>query len=179
MWSHFVRLHQASGVTSNHRHFGSFRFLLWWKFLSLSKIPVWMVLVAGANKRMNARISCDCLLMNPIPMIIIIDWWTQTSAEMRALSSPPTTPLRGDSSLTRSQSSSAKVKRRSRSKSPFRSFRWKRSSTTADQSDEEEGICFISCIISYIRICARHSLSTESVIKYDWRSRRNPVVLSK
>lgn len=62
-------------------------------------------------------------------------------AENRALSSQPSTPLRGDTSLTRSQSSSSKVKRRSRSKSPFRSFRWKRSSTnTADQSDEDEGI---------------------------------------
>lgn len=71
----------------------------------------------------------------------------KTSAELRALSSPPTTPLKGDSSLNRSQSSSAKVKRRSRSKSPFRSFRWKRSSTAnADQSDEEdgqEGILFV------------------------------------
>jgi hypothetical protein len=61
---------------------------------------------------------------------------------MRALSSLPSTPQKGDVSLTRSQSSSAKVKRRSRSKSPFRSFRWKRSSAAnGDQSDEEEGIC--------------------------------------
>lgn len=68
----------------------------------------------------------------------------ETPAELRALSSPPTTPLKGDTSLPRSQSSSAKVKRRSRSKSPFRSFRWKRSSTAneQDQSDEEEGISF-------------------------------------
>lgn len=57
------------------------------------------------------------------------------------MSSMPATPTRGDSSLTRSQSSSSKVKRRSRSKSPFRSFRWKRSSTTnGDEDGEEEGI---------------------------------------
>lgn len=75
---------------------------------------------------------------------------SKTPAELRALSSPPTTPLKGDASLNRSQSSSAKVKRRSRSKSPFRSFRWKRSSTAnADQSDEEEGICLF---ISYINL---------------------------
>lgn len=74
----------------------------------------------------------------------------QTSAELRALSSQPSTPQRGDSSLSRSQSSSAKVKRRSRSKSPFRSFRWKRSSTTnADQSDEEEGIFSFLILVAY------------------------------
>jgi len=75
---------------------------------------------------------------------------SKRKAELRALSSSstsqPSTPQKGDSSLTRSQSSSAKVKRRSRSKSPFRSFRWKRSSTAnADQSDEEEEgiiLCF-------------------------------------
>lgn len=57
-----------------------------------------------------------------------------------------TTPTKNDSSLTRSLSSSSKVKRRSRSKSPFRSFRWKRSSTTnengGDEDGEDEGICF-------------------------------------
>jgi hypothetical protein len=63
------------------------------------------------------------------------------SAEKRALASLQSTP---QSSLTRSQSSSSKVKRRSRSKSPFRSFRWKRSSTTNGDDDgfEDEGIMF-------------------------------------
>lgn len=57
------------------------------------------------------------------------------------MASVQATPQRGDTSLTRSQSSSSKVKRRSRSKSPFRSFRWKRSSTTnGDEDGEEEGI---------------------------------------
>lgn len=78
------------------------------------------------------------------------------AAEKRALASLQSTP-RGDSSLTRSQSSSSKVKRRSRSKSPFRSFRWKRSSTAngGDEDDEDEGIMFDVIIIeSYI-----HSIS--------------------
>lgn len=67
-------------------------------------------------------------------------------ADKRALASMQTTPSsKGDTSLTRSLSSSSKVKRRSRSKSPFRSFRWKRSSTTnenGDEDGEDEGICF-------------------------------------
>lgn len=62
-------------------------------------------------------------------------------AEMRALASPMTTPQKGDTSLSRSQPSSVKVSRRSRSKSPFRSFRWKRSSKL--DSDDEEGIHLI------------------------------------
>lgn len=89
-----------------------------------------------------------------------------TSAELRALSSPPTTPLKGDASLSRSQSSSAKVKRRSRSKSPFRSFRWKRSSTAneQEQSDEDEGISFL---ISYtMSQLTRHK--NKIVMWYDW-----------
>lgn len=73
---------------------------------------------------------------------------------MRALSQP-TTPQKGDTStLSRSTPNSAKVNRRSRSKSPFRSFRWKRGSTSnADaQSDEEgdEGISRLFNIISLI-----------------------------
>lgn len=59
---------------------------------------------------------------------------------MRAVSQQ-STPQKGDTStLSRSTPNSAKVKRRSRSKSPFRSFRWKRGSTAnADAQSDEDG----------------------------------------
>ena len=102
--------------------------------------------------------------------ILNLKTYIKISAEMRALSSLPSTPQKGDVSLTRSQSSSAKVKRRSRSKSPFRSFRWKRSSATnGDQSDEEEGIHFW---LITLKNESKRSLWTQ-VIHYHWVIRKN------
>lgn len=74
-----------------------------------------------------------------LKQIPIIQYKTWNSAEMRALSQ--ITPQKSDTQ-SRSQPSSVKVSRRSRSKSPFRSFRWKRSSAIKLDSDDE-GIFYL------------------------------------
>lgn len=73
---------------------------------------------------------------------------SNSSAELRALSQQ-STPQRDEQNLSsRSTPSSTKVSRR-RSKSPFRSFRFKRSSKNEEDNSDDEGIVWFLVCFSF------------------------------